>query len=141
MTLTIFTSLDTDAITLNMSLDLNENLTLCLSYWPREVDEYRIYDFDASAVPFITIERFNEYEQTSQELRLDGAFDRVRFTAGLYYFKNEFTQDWYTGGQFWASLFGGLLNAPDLGAALVATACRVGWFNGLQNRNIRAGRL
>ena len=130
-------SLDTDAITLNMSLDLNENLTLVSVTGQREVDEYRIYDFDASAVPFITIERFNEYEQTSQELRLDGAFDRVRFTAGLYYFKNEFTQDWYTGGLFWASLFGGLLNAPDLGAALGVpplagldglTGCKIGIF-------------
>ena len=130
-------SLDTDAITLNMSLDLNENLTLVSVTGQREVDEYRIYDFDASAVPFITIERFNEYEQTSQELRLDGAFDRVRFTAGLYYFKNEFTQDWYTGGQFWATLFGGLLNAPDLGAALGVpplagldglTGCKIGIF-------------
>ena len=130
-------SLDTDAITLNMSLDLNENLTLVSVTGRREVDEYRIYDFDASAAPFITIERDNEYEQTSQELRIDGAFDRVRFTAGLYYFKNEFTQDWYTGGEFWAKLFGGLLNAPDLGAALGVpalagldglTGCKIGIF-------------
>jgi len=103
----------------------------------RDVDEYRIYDFDASAVPFITIERFNEYEQTSQELRLDGSFDRVRFTAGLYYFKNEFTQDWFTGGEFWKTLFGAVVNLPDLGAALGVpalngldglTGCKVGVF-------------
>ena len=90
-------SLNTDAATLNMTYDINENLTLVSVTGQRKVNEYRIYDFDASAAPMITIERFNDYEQTSQELRLDGAFERAKFTAGVYYFNNEFTQDWITG--------------------------------------------
>jgi len=117
--------LDTDAITLNMTLDLNENLTLVSVTGRREVDEYRLYDFDASAAPMITIERDNEYEQTSQELRLDGNFDRVSFTAGLYYFNNEFVQDWYTGDIFWGSIVG-LGNGVDLSDPGTLAACQAG---------------
>ncbi len=91
-----------------MTYDINENLTLVSVTGYRQQNEYRIYDFDASAAPMITIERFNDYDQMSQELRLDGAFERLKFTAGLYYFNNEFEQDWITGDQFWGILFGGL---------------------------------
>ena len=120
-----FYSLDTDAITLNMRLDLNENLSLVSVTGRREVDEYRIYDFDASAAPMITIDRNNVYEQTSQELRIDGNFDRLRFTAGLYYFENEFTQDWYTGGLFWGTIVG-LGAGLDLSDPGLLAACQAG---------------
>ena len=113
--------LETDAVTLNMTYALNENLTLASVTGVRKVNEYRLYDFDASAAPMITIERFNQYEQKSQELRLDGSFERAKFTAGIYYFNNEFEQDWITGDQFWGILFGGLLRAPSLGAPGVLT--------------------
>ena len=103
-----FYSLETEAATLNMKYDINENLTLVSVTGHRQVNEYRIYDFDASAAPMITIERFNDYEQTSQELRLDGAFEKAKFSAGLYYFNNDFTQDWITGDAFWGILFGGI---------------------------------
>ena len=129
--------LETEAVTLNMTYELNENLTLASVTGVRKVNEYRLYDFDASAAPFITIERFNDYEQTSQELRLDGAFENLKFTAGLYYFNNEFEQDWITGDTFWGVLFGGLLRAPDIGAVLGVdalagvpglVACQIGVF-------------
>jgi iron complex outermembrane receptor protein len=97
--------LDTDALTMKLTWDLNENLSLVSVTGYRDVDEYRIFDFDASAAPFITIERFNEYDQFSQELRLDGQFENVTFTAGLYYFENEFEQDWITGDSFWHFVF------------------------------------
>ena len=102
----------TDAISLTMRYDLNENLTLVSTTGYRDLEEYRIYDFDGSAAPFITIERFNEYDQISQELRLDGNWENVSLSAGLYYFQNEFTQDWATGGAFWGVLFGGLVGTP-----------------------------
>ena len=114
-------SLDTDAITLNMRLDLNENLSLVSVTGRHEVDEYRFYDLDASAAPMITIERDNEYEQTSQELRIDGNYDRFSFTAGLYYFNNDFVQDWYTGDIFWGGIvLGGALADPGFVAACAA---------------------
>ena len=98
-------SLDTDALTMSMTYELNDNVTLVSVTGYRELDEYRLYDFDASAAPFITIERFNEYEQLSQEFRLDAQWDKLTLTAGLYYFNNEFVQDWITGDGFWAFIF------------------------------------
>jgi len=107
-------SLDTDAVSLKMTLDLNDELSLVSITGYRDLEEYRIYDFDGSAAPFITIERFNEYDQISQELRIDGEYDKVSFTAGLYYFQNEFEQDWITGGGFWNFVFGTFgLGPPD----------------------------
>ncbi|MDA0977319.1 MAG: TonB-dependent receptor [Proteobacteria bacterium] len=100
----------TDAFTLNMKYELNENLTLVSTTGYRQMDEYRIYDFDGSAAPFITIERWNEYDQFSEELRIDGKYENFSFTTGLYYFQNEFEQDWATGGQFWGILFGPALS-------------------------------
>jgi len=107
-------SLDTDAITLNMRYEINDHLTLVSVTGSREVDEYRIYDFDGSAADYITIERWNEYEQFSQELRIDGSWDTLTLTAGLYYWRSEFEQDWVTGGGFWASLFGAVAYDPFL---------------------------
>ena len=104
--------LDTDAYTLNMSYDLNENMTLVSVTGYRKMDEYRIYDFDASSAPFITIERWNKYKQFSQELRIDGSWDNLSVTGGAYYFNNKFKQDWVTGGRFWATLFGGVAYDP-----------------------------
>ncbi len=114
--------LDTDAYTLNMRYDLNENLTLVSVTGYRDLEEYRIYDFDASSAPYITIERWNEYDQLSQELRIDGTYENLTFTGGLYYFNNEFEQDWVTGGRFWATLFGGVAYDPNVYALCLAGA-------------------
>ena len=114
--------LDTAAFTLNMSLDINEHLSLHSVTGYRDMDEYRIYDFDGSSAPFITIERFNDYDQFSEELRLDGSWDNFRFTAGAYFWNSEFTQDWITGGRFWSTLFGGVAADPALFGACQAGA-------------------
>lgn len=106
--------LETDAFTLNMSFDLSENLQLVSVTGYRDMDEYRIYDFDGSSAPFITIERWNEYDQFSQELRIDGTWKDVTLTSGVYYWFSEFEQDWVTGGQFWSTLFGAVAADPVL---------------------------
>tara|TARA_B110000305_G_scaffold168985_1_gene186814 strand:+ start:529 stop:2880 length:2352 start_codon:yes stop_codon:yes gene_type:complete len=128
--------LTTDAITLVMRYDLNDNMTIVSTTGYRDLEEYRIYDYDASSAPFITIERWNEYDQLSQELRIDGAWDTVTMSAGLYYFNNEFTQDWATGGTFWGTLFGGLVGTPAgwdacQAGAFAPTSCDQGVEDGL----------
>ncbi len=95
-------ALDTDAYTLNLSYDLNENMTLVSVTGYRKLDEYRIYDYDASEAPFITIERWNKYKQFSEELRIDGSWDNFSLSAGAYYYNSKFNQDWVTGGSFWS---------------------------------------
>ena len=104
--------LDTDAYTLNVSIDLSEHVQLVSTTGYRDQSEYRIYDFDGSAAPFITIERWNDYNQFSQEFRIDSQWDTVKMTSGVYFWNNEFTQDWVTGGRFWATLFGGVAFNP-----------------------------
>ena len=104
--------LDTDALTLNISYVINDNLTLKSVTGYRDMDEWRIYDFDGSSAPHITIERDNAYEQFSQEFRLEGQWDKTSLIAGVYYWDSTFTQDWVTGGEFWANLFGGVAYTP-----------------------------
>lgn len=123
--------LDTDAYTLNMSYDLNENMQLVSITGYRKQEEYRIFDFDGSRAPFITIERFNDYDQFSQELRVDGSYENLNFTVGGHYWNSEFTQDWITGGRFWATLFGAVAYDPALwgaclGGAFAPVACDSG---------------
>ncbi|MFT7548508.1 MAG: iron complex outermembrane receptor protein [Candidatus Azotimanducaceae bacterium] len=117
--------LDTDAMTLSMRYDINENLTLVSTTGYRELEEDGIFDFDGSAAPFITIEKFNDYEQFTQEFRIDGNYDKISFTAGLYYFNNDFDRDWITGGAFWSALFGPTLALPGLWQACQAGAIGV----------------
>ncbi len=115
--------LDIDAYTLNMRYDLSNNLTLVSVTGYRDMFEYRIFDFDASAADYITIERWNDYDQFSQELRIDGSWDNLTLTSGVYYWQSEFDQDWVTGDFFWSSLFGGVGATPALWGA-----CQVGAF-------------
>ncbi len=119
--------LETDAITLNMRYELNENMTLVSVTGYRDMIEERIYDFDGSSAPFITIDRRNEYDQLSQELRIDGNWDNLTLSTGVYYFNNEFEQDWVTGGRFWATLFGGVAYDPGAWGACQAGALAPIW--------------
>lgn len=99
----------TDAFTLNMQYQLNDNLSLVAVTGYRDMVEERLTDFDASAVDFITIDRDNDYEQFSAELRLEGSYERFNFVSGIYYWESEHTQDWITGGSFWSFLNPGLV--------------------------------
>ena len=123
--------LSVDAYTLNMKYELTDNLTLVSVTGYRDMFEYRFFDFDGSSAPYITIERLNDYDQLSQELRLDGNWDNVTLSSGLYYYTSEFTQDWSTGDNFWASLFGAVAYDPFLyglclGGAFAPIACDSG---------------
>lgn len=94
--------LQTDAITLDMKWDINDNWRVVSLTGYREQEEDRKYDFDGSAANFITIDRRNDFEQFSQELRLEGSWDNVNLVIGGYHWNSEFTQDWATGGNFWS---------------------------------------
>jgi len=122
-----------DAYTLNMKVDLNENVSLHSVTGYRDMKEYRIYDFDASAAPFITIERWNDYDQFSQELRLDGTWDTISLTSGVYYWNSEFEQDWVTGDRFWATLNPALYDPAAWQACIAGTNAPVFCDSGLPN--------
>ncbi len=125
---------DLDAYALNMKYELNENLTLVSVTGYRDMNEDRFTDLDGSAAPFITIDRVNEFDQFSQELRLDGAWDTLTLTAGLYYYNAEFEQDWSTGGTFWATLFGAVAYDPGLyGLCLAGAFSPIACDDGITN--------
>ncbi|MDA0339180.1 MAG: TonB-dependent receptor [Proteobacteria bacterium] len=97
--------LDVDAITLNMKAQINENLTVVSVTGFRDMTENRKQDFDGSSADYITLQRDNEYQQFSQEVRLEGSWDtsmgNISFVAGAHYWRSKFTQNWITGGDFW----------------------------------------
>jgi len=78
----------------------------------RDMTEDRLLDFDGSSDNFITLSRNNDFDQTSEELRLEGAWDNLTLVTGFHYWDSKFTQDWVTGGQFWKYV--GTISGYDL---------------------------
>lgn len=125
--------IDTEAVTLQMRAELNDNMTLVSVTGYRKTTEDRIYDFDGTSANFITIDRENDIEQFSEEIRLEGSWEtenlgNISIVVGGYYSRNEFSQDWRTGGEFWDfvgilvgySLSQNTWGNPDLQAAAEA---------------------
>jgi iron complex outermembrane recepter protein len=90
----------TTAYTLDMSYDLNDNLNLVSVFGYRKMTENRKQDFDGTEVDHITLQRNNEYDQFSAEVRLEGSWDKVNALLGYYFWNSEFEQQWVTGGEF-----------------------------------------
>ena len=121
--------LRTTAVTANLAYNINDNHRIVSITGYRKTSEDRLLDFDGTSAEFITIDRDNDYKQFSQEVRWEGTFgDRFNITAGGYYWRSEFTQNWVTGGSFWNVAAGALdLVGPDGGIA----ACQAGVFGPL----------
>ncbi len=92
---------DVEAYTLNMSYDVSDNIRIASVTGYRDGVEDRIYDFDGTESNHITIERLNDYDQFSQELRVEASWSNLSVVVGGYYWNSEFEQDWVTGGEFW----------------------------------------
>ncbi|MEN3953556.1 TonB-dependent receptor [Iodidimonas sp. SYSU 1G8] len=109
---------NTNAYTLDVSASLSEEMKLVGLFGYRDMKEYRKYDFDGTSVDHITIERDNEFEQFSGELRLEGSWDtsigKINALVGTYYWNSKFNQNWVTGGDFWT--FIGALSGYSLAA-------------------------
>ena len=95
---------EVDAYTLNMSFDLNDNMRLVSVTGYRDMLENTLYDFDGTEANHITIEKLNDFDQFSQELRVEGSWNNVEYVVGGYYWRSEFERDWVTGGEFWYSV-------------------------------------
>ena len=105
-------SFDVNAYTLNMTYKLTDNFQLVSVTGYRDMSEDRLLDFDGSNDNFITLSRDNDYDQKSQELRLEGTWDKVTLVTGVHYWDSKFTQDWITSGQFWKYI--GTIDGYDL---------------------------
>ena len=126
-------SFEVDALTMNLSYDLSDNMRLVSVTGYRDMVEYRKGDFDGSSGNYITIERDNDYDQISEELRLEWSSGDLDVVSGVYYWKSEFVQDWVTGGEFWGHVLPILITnveiAPGLGAL---QACWGGAFGAIR---------
>ncbi len=95
----------TTAFTLDASYEFSDELKLVTLLGYRDMKEYRKYDFDGTEVDHITIERDNQFEQFSGEVRLEGNWDtsmgKINALIGGYYWYSDFNQNWVTGGDFW----------------------------------------
>jgi iron complex outermembrane receptor protein len=96
---------NTTAYTLDMTANLSEEVKIVSLFGYRDMREYRKYDFDGTNVDHITIERDNDFEQISGEIRLEGSWDsswgKINALVGYYYWDSKFNQKWVTGGDFW----------------------------------------
>ncbi len=131
-------SFNVQAYTLDMHYDLNENLRAVSLFGYRKMTEDRLLDFDGSEADYITIDRDNDYDQLSEEIRLEGSWERIKAVVGVYYWNSEFTQDWVTGGTFWTNVLaqGGidLVNNQWLNGAPLpppVLLCQLGAFGAL----------
>ncbi len=105
-------SFDVDAYTLNMNYNLSDHFKLVSVTGYRDMTEDRLLDFDGSSDNFITLSRNNDFDQKSEELRLEGTWDKVTLVTGFHYWDSKFTQNWITGGEFWKYV--GTLGGYDL---------------------------
>lgn len=83
---------DTDAITANIDIELGGGFTLkSITGW-RQNDESVRQDFDASSANFFDTLRVQDYEQFTQELRIQGnVTDWLDLLVGGYYFDSSYT--------------------------------------------------
>ena len=104
---------DTDAVTLTMKYEINEQLQLVsVTGWRDETEDY-FSDLDGSSIAYLGIDNDNLHEQKSTELRLEGVYENFDFVLGAYLWENEYEQNWITYGSFWDSVVPGLsTNAP-----------------------------
>ena len=90
-----FQKYDVDGLSLNLDIDLPFGTLTSITGWQQADDTVR-QDFDgstrnSSAVPLVQLHtlRAQEYEQFSQELKLNGKLfiDELSYTVGLFYWK------------------------------------------------------
>ena len=117
---------DTDAYTLKMTYDLNENQSITYIGGFREEYEATDWEYDATSMDYINIYADNYYEQESHELRLETNFDNATLTTGLYIWESTYHQDWITQGQFWSTLVPPSLFDACLAGGLGAIRCDPG---------------
>lgn len=74
--------------TLTATFDLGGTEIKSISGY-RELEWEDALDLDGSPLPLAHTQRLSDYESFSQEFQLTGAFDKLDYVAGIYYFKDE----------------------------------------------------
>ncbi len=82
-----------DTYILTMNWDLGPVLLTSITGQRNMDEEYRI-EFDGSPANQLYFDYFNDWDQFSQELRLDYSGDSFEFIGGLYYWEVDYAQRW-----------------------------------------------
>ncbi|MBT3897137.1 TonB-dependent receptor [Pseudomonadales bacterium] len=86
---------DTFIATANLDL---ESFLLTYIGSSRDMDENNMQHFDGAPVDLLRMRFFNDWKQTSHELRMTSQFsDRVEFVAGVYHWDVDYVQRWDVG--------------------------------------------
>ena len=86
---------DTVIATINWDLD---NFLLTYIGTSRDMDEENNQHFDGAAADLLDMRFFNDWKQTSHELRVTSQFsDNFEFVAGLYFWDVDYEQRWDVG--------------------------------------------
>jgi len=84
---------DTNIITANWQI--TDGLLMTYIGGFREQDEQNMQDFDGSPAPMLRMNFYNDWEQTSHELRIMSTTDSpLQFQAGIYSFDVDYVQRW-----------------------------------------------
>ena len=119
---------ENNVYTLNMNYDLTDNLSLVsvTGYHDTPTEDY-LSEFDGIREEFILIDNDNEYEQFTQELRLEGTWNKLDYVVGAYYLDSHYEQDWVTRGSFW-EVVSNVIGLPVATVPVMADLCRAGAF-------------
>jgi len=83
---------ETTIITANYD---TESFLYTYIYSLRDMDEQNMQDFDGAPVHLLSMNFFNDWEQTSHEFRVTSKFsEKVQFIAGVYDWEADFEQRW-----------------------------------------------
>ena len=94
-------SVEVEAITLNIEYDINENNKLVVVYGSREMEETSLQEFDNSALDLFRVSRPQTEEQESLELRLETNYSWGKTTVGAFLWDSEYDAwqtTWFFGG-------------------------------------------
>ena len=87
---------DTTIVTANWEINSDLQLTYIGGF--RDQNEQNMQHFDAGPADWLDMNYFNDWEQTSHEVRLTSSFDGpFNFVAGLYSFDVDYVQRWDVG--------------------------------------------
>lgn len=86
-------SFDADTHIAKAHWEINDKYSVDYIFGYRETDEAVFQDFDATPLTLYHTSRPEEYEQLSNELRLNYSDEKLNYTVGLYQFEMEYTID------------------------------------------------
>ena len=95
----MFSRIKTFSVDNQTSFDISQNLTIKNIVGYRQLDLHSLEDLDATSDIIFPVERIVRQEQITEELQLQGSFDRFDFIVGAFYFREQGSDQALTAGK------------------------------------------